>query len=105
MRRLRPSQRARHGDGLGASLGGVLFGKFVAHLDLGVALVFVGGGLDAAQGVVDGAQGVVVWLARGGGDGREVPLVVARLELGGLRVQRLPSRRQHLPPRRDRAAV
>jgi hypothetical protein len=46
----------------------------------GVALVFVVGGLDGAQGVVDGAQGVVVWLARGGGDGREVPFVVARLK-------------------------
>jgi len=42
-------------------MAGVLFGKLMAHLDLGVTLVIVVGGFDVAQGVV-------VRLARGSGD-------------------------------------
>jgi len=65
-------------------MAGVLFGKLMANLDLGVTLVIVVGGFDVAQRVVDSAQGVVVRLARGGGDSGEVKLVGARLQRGRL---------------------
>src|SRR4051794_29102954 len=77
-------------------MAGVLVGKSMAHLDLGVTLVIVVGGFDVAQRVVDSAQGVVVRLARGGGDSGEVKLVGARLQRGRLPPGRAQPLRQFL---------
>ena len=71
------AQRASDRGRLGAAFGGLLARELLAHLRLGAAL---GGG----RVVVDAPQGVVVGLARGGGDRLEMALMGLGLVLGGL---------------------